>query len=205
MTSFYSWRLMFMTFHGPTRADQETFDHAHESPLVMLVPLALLATGATLAGMVFNSAFIGVGHGDHGDPYKAFWATSIFKGKDNHVLHAMHEVPHWVGWAPIIAMLAGFVLAYLYYIPAPWLPAATARAFRPLYLFLLNKWYFDELYDWLFVRPTLLARQRPVEGRRRRRSSTAPIDGTASGVLEVTSRVGASCRPATSITTPSPC
>jgi NADH-quinone oxidoreductase subunit L len=212
MTSFYSWRLMFMTFHGEAKwADAHAAhghddhgkhgahkhdDHGHgghahephESPLVMLVPLALLATGAALAGMVFNSAFIGVGHGDHGDPYKAFWAASIFEGKDNHVLHAMHEIPQWVGWAPFTAMLAGFGLAYLYYIQAPWLPAATARVFRPLYLFLLNKWYFDELYDWLFVRPALWIGRALWKGGDGAVIDGA-IDGTASGVVKVTNRV----------------
>ena len=68
-------------------------------------------------------------------------------------MHAMHDIPHWVGFAPFLAMLSGLALAYVYYIASPGLPAATAAAFRPLYLFLLNKWYFDELYDWLFVKP----------------------------------------------------
>ncbi|MBX9592023.1 MAG: NADH-quinone oxidoreductase subunit L [Hyphomonadaceae bacterium] len=146
MTAFYSWRLMFMTFHGTTRADQETYAHAHESPWVMLVPLLLLALGAVAAGFAFKTVFIG-------DGYKEFWRASLFEGAGNHIRHAMHEIPGWVGWAPFVAMAAGFGLSYLYYIVAPWLPALTARIFRPLYLFLLNKWYFDELYDWLFVRP----------------------------------------------------
>jgi NADH-quinone oxidoreductase subunit L len=146
MTAFYSWRLMFMTFHQPTRADHETFDHAHESPWVMLLPLLALAAGATVAGFAFQKFFIGAGYGD-------FWRASLAEGPHNHIRHAMHESPEWVGWAPFVAMVAGFGLAYLYYMMAPWLPAATARAFKPLYLFLLNKWYFDELYDRLFVRP----------------------------------------------------
>jgi NADH-quinone oxidoreductase subunit L len=146
MTSFYSWRLMFMTFHGPTRADAKTFKHAHESPPVILVPLAVLALGAVVAGAA-TPFFIGEGQHE-------FWGKAIFNGEHNHILHAMHEVPAWVPWAATIAMAAGFVIAYLYYIVAPSLPAATAKAFRPLYLFFLNKWYFDELYDRIFVRPT---------------------------------------------------
>jgi NADH-quinone oxidoreductase subunit L len=146
MTAFYSWRLIFMTFHGATRADHETYEHAHESPWVMLVPLLALALGAVVAGFAFAAYFIGGG-------YAEFWRASLFEGANNHIRHAMHELPGWVGWAPFVAMAAGFALSYLYYIAAPWLPGATARAFRPLYLFLLNKWYFDELYDWLFVRP----------------------------------------------------
>ncbi|MEW5964994.1 MAG: NADH-quinone oxidoreductase subunit L [Pseudomonadota bacterium] len=148
MTSFYSWRLVFMTFHGKTRAEPDTFKHAHESPPVMLIPLAALALGAALAGIVFSNWFIG-------HDYKEFWAKSLFEGANNHIMHAMHEVPEWAALAPTIAMLTGFAIAYLYYIKAPWLPEATARAFRPLYLFLLNKWYFDELYDILFVRPAM--------------------------------------------------
>jgi NADH-quinone oxidoreductase subunit L len=146
MTAFYSWRLMFMTFHQPTRADRHTLEHAHESPWVMLVPLLGLALGATVAGFVFSKYFVG-------HDYSEFWRASLVEGTGNHIRHAVHEVPEWVSWAPFIAMVAGFALAYLYYIVAPWLPRVTARIFRPLYLFLLNKWYFDELYDLIFVRP----------------------------------------------------
>ncbi|MGL4396364.1 MAG: NADH-quinone oxidoreductase subunit L [Hyphomicrobium sp.] len=146
MTSFYSWRLMFMTFHGPTRADHHTFDHAHESPPSMLIPLGALALGALFAGVAFTKYFIG-----HDEA--AFWGASLFRGESNHLLHAMHEIPAWVGFAPFFAMLAGFLLSYIYYIQVPSLPAATARVFKPIYLFFLNKWYFDELYDFLFVRP----------------------------------------------------
>jgi NADH-quinone oxidoreductase subunit L len=146
MTAFYSWRLMFMTFHGPTRADHETYEHAHESPWVMLLPLLLLALGAVAAGFAFKQFFIGEAYGE-------FWRASLAEGPNNHVRHAMHELPGWVGWAPFWAMAAGFALSYLYYIAAPSLPAVTARIFEPVYLFLLNKWYFDELYDALFVRP----------------------------------------------------
>jgi len=202
MTSFYSWRLMFMTFHGPAKWADEHGAHGHhddhkhghgplephESPPVMLVPLAILAAGAVLAGVVFTNQFIGVGHGGHGDPYKAFWAASIFEGKENHILHAMHEIPNWVGFAPFVAMLSGLALAYLYYIQAPWLPAATARAFRPLYLFLLNKWYFDELYDWLFVRPAMWIGRALWKGGDGA-VIDGTIDGTANGVVKITNRV----------------
>jgi NADH-quinone oxidoreductase subunit L len=179
MTSFYSWRLMFMTFHGPTRADAKTFKHAHESPPVILVPLAVLALGAVVAGAA-TPFFIGEGQHE-------FWGKAIFNGEHNHILHAMHEVPAWVPWAATIAMAAGFVIAYLYYIVAPSLPAATAKAFRPLYLFFLNKWYFDELYDRIFVRPTFwlgnflwkVGDIKIINGL---------IDGTAAAVYGVTQR-----------------
>src|SRR4029079_15648686 len=99
------------------------------------------------------------------------------EGEHNHVLHAMHELPGWVGLAPTLAMLAGFALSYLYYIALPSLPEATARAFRPIYLFLLNKWYFDELYDWLFVRPAFWIRRLLWE-----RGGRTVIDGVGPGV-----------------------
>ena len=185
MTSFYSWRLIFMTFHGKTRAEPETFKHAHESPQVMLIPLYVLALGAVIAGLVFADAFIG-------HHYKEFWDKSIFEGPKNHILHDMHEaVKHapWVAWSPFVAMLAGFGLAYLYYIRMPSLPAATAHAFRPLYLFFLNKWYFDELYDVLFVKPAKwLGRQLWRTGDGRIIDGIGP-DGVAARVLDVTGRV----------------
>ena len=174
MTSFYSWRLIFLTFHGKSRAEPDVIKHAHESPPVMLIPLAVLAVGAVLSGIVFARFFIG-------HDYQAFWGKAIFEGPDNHIMHAMHEVPGWVGWAPFAAMTTGLAVAYLYYVAVPWLPAATARAFRPLYLFLLNKWYFDELYDWLFVKPAFwLGRLLWKKGDGAVIDGT--IDGTAAGV-----------------------
>ena len=177
MTSFYSWRLAFLTFFGETRADHHTYDHAHESPPTMLVPLAVLSVGAVLAGVIFAPYFIGHGEGE-------FWGAAIHKNEHNHILHAMHDVPEWVGFAPFIAMLTGFAIAYLYYIAVPWLPAATARTFRPLYLFLLNKWYFDELYNFIFVKPAFALGRLFWKG-----GDGAIIDGTINGTAEGVSRV----------------
>ena len=182
MTAFYSWRLMFMTFHGHTRADHHTYEHAHESPWIMLLPLLLLAIGAVMAGFAFQYFFIGEG-------FKEFWRASLFEGPQNHVRHAVHELPGWVAWAPFTAMAAGFALSYLYYIAAPRLPAATARAFKPLYLFLLNKWYFDELYDWLFVRPALWLGRLLWKGGDGKIIDGLGPDGIASRVLWTTGRV----------------
>jgi NADH-quinone oxidoreductase subunit L len=181
MTSFYSWRLMFLTFHGETRADHHTYDHAHESPWVMLIPLILLATGAVLAGIVFQSAFFGEG-------YDAFWRGALFEAPGKDIRHHMHELPGWVPWAPTLAMLSGLGLATLYYVWAPGLPAATARAFRPVYLFLLNKWYFDELYNLIFVRPAFAIGRllwKGVDGA----VIDGTIDGTAKSVLWGTGRI----------------
>jgi NADH-quinone oxidoreductase subunit L len=146
LTAFYSWRLLIMTFHGAPRADHHTMEHVHESPLVMLVPLLLLAVGAVLTGYIFAPLFIG----EHAHD---FWHGSIFNGEHNHILHAMHEVPEWVPLAPTVMGVAGIALAYLLYMVAPGIPAQIAARFRGVYLFLLNKWYFDELYDAIFVQP----------------------------------------------------
>ncbi|MER9365722.1 NADH-quinone oxidoreductase subunit L [Mesorhizobium sp. M0518] len=145
-TSFYSWRLIFMTFHGKPRASHEVMHHVHESPPVMLVPLFILAAGALFAGIIFHRAFIGEG-------YAEFWKASLFTLPDNHILHDIHELPLWVELSPFIAMLIGFALAWKFYIRSPEMPVNLAAQHRGLYAFLLNKWYFDELYDFLFVRP----------------------------------------------------
>ncbi len=144
-TSFYSWRLIFMTFHGKPRASHEVMHHVHESPPVMLVPLFVLATGALFAGLLFHQQFIG-------EAYEAFWKASLFTLPDNHILHDMHGVPLWVKLSPFVAMLIGFVVAWQFYIRSPQTPVNLAAQHRGLYAFLLNKWYFDELFDFLFVR-----------------------------------------------------
>jgi NADH-quinone oxidoreductase subunit L len=149
MTSFYSWRLYFLTFLGETRADKHTYDHAHESPLVMLIPLGVLAAGAIFAGFPFVEKFIG-----HDSSH--FWNGAVFMGAENHTLHDMHDhdkLPAWVPWTPFVMMLAGFVLAYVFYLKWPELPKGLAERHPALYRFLLNKWYFDELYDRIFVLP----------------------------------------------------
>jgi NADH-quinone oxidoreductase subunit L len=182
MTAFYSWRLMFMTFHGRTRADHETFEHAHESPFVMLVALAVLAAGAVASGLAFQHFFIGEG-------YKEFWGKALFEGPNNHILHAMHEIPGWAVWSSTVAMAGGFGLAWLYYIAVPSLPAATARAFRPIYLFFLNKWYFDELYDYIFVRPAFWIGRVLWKGGDGKIIDGLGPDGIANRVLWTTGRI----------------
>ncbi|MEZ5669182.1 MAG: NADH-quinone oxidoreductase subunit L [Alphaproteobacteria bacterium] len=148
MTAFYSWRLLFMTFHGKPRADEHVMAHVHESPPVMTVPLLVLALGAVVAGFVFYNWFVGEG-------MVAFWGESVAIEASEHAIHAAHESPVWVKLLPIVVTLGGIALAWLMYIAAPGLPARLAARARPLYLFLLNKWYFDELYDRIIVRPAL--------------------------------------------------
>jgi NADH-quinone oxidoreductase subunit L len=202
MTSFYSWRLMFLTFYGEARGDKHTHEHAHESPLTMLIPLGVLAVGSIFAGMVWQKSFFGhvdevakfygipyaeasehgaaSGHGDedahtddaaHGDAaqgdgkakdgehHYAFTGVpgegALYMGPENTVLDDAHAVPKWVKVSPFVAMLGGFLMAMWFYIWNPSLPARLAESQRPLYLFLKNKWYFDELYDVVFVKPAL--------------------------------------------------
>ena len=195
MTSFYSWRLVFLTFYGKPRwAASEHIQHAvhdahghdahghdahdadaqnapaqehaghdaahhvpgvhhgegnggyhpHESPWVMLVPLIVLSIGAVMAGFVFHHSFISEGDGE-------FWKGSL--AFSEHVLHAMHSVPHWVKWAPFTVMALGFLTAWYGYIRNPKFPAAAADQLGVIYQFVFRKWYFDELYNFLFVRP----------------------------------------------------
>jgi NADH-quinone oxidoreductase subunit L len=147
LTSFYSWRLIFKTFHGRPH-DQHHYEAAHESPLVMLIPLAALAAGSILAGFPFKSLFAGQG-------VEEFFRESLKFAASNHVLENMERVQLTVSLLPTLMMVIGFAIAWQFYIRRPDIPVALARWFRPLYLFLLNKWYFDELYDAVLVRPTI--------------------------------------------------
>ena len=199
-TSFYSWRLMFMTFFGSSRGDKHTHDHALESPTVMLVPLAVLAVGAIFSGMLFYKPFFGDHHkvevffgivedsktqgADHADvgfsliapahaastaepeshattdhsdkPKKVLdklGKGAIYMSPANTVLDDAHHV-HWlVKVSPFIAMALGFITAWLFYMTKLDLPRRVAESNPILYRFLLNKWYFDEIYDVIFVRP----------------------------------------------------
>ena len=196
MTSFYSWRLVFLTFFGKPRwagsehiqhavhdahghddhahdahaADAHAhYDHAHgpdshahdahghadhgdgtagyhphESPLPMLVPLIVLTLGAIFAGYLFHHSFISEGTGE-------FWKGSLVFHE--HLIHAMHEVPTWVKWAPFTVMAIGLFIAWYAYLRNPKFPAVFVEQFGVLHKFVYNKWYFDELYDFLFVRP----------------------------------------------------
>ncbi len=237
MTSFYSWRLMFLTFYGKPRGDKHTHEHAHESPMVMLVPLGVLSLGSIFAGMIWYGSFFGdhdqvnkffgipahhaeaseghgddhakaddhaddahadtadAGHGDdHGDdhaethddpahaPLKAAHhgeapVGAIYHGADNHVMDDAHHAPKWVKVSPFIAMVIGFLIAIWFYIWNPAMPKRVMETNRPLYNFLLNKWYFDEIYDFIFVKPA------SIIGRFFwKRGDGDVIDGTLNGV-----------------------
>ena len=181
-TSFYSWRLIFLTFYGKPRGDMHTHEHAHESPKVMLIPLGVLAMGAIFAGAIWYSSFFGKTNevvkffgGHYEEPAKELakevaennpkasklkyvmagepGEAAIYMKPENTILHEAHYVPTWVKLSPFVSMLLGFVIALWFYIWDPSMPRKVAESQRPLYLFLLNKWYFDEIYDFLIVKP----------------------------------------------------
>jgi len=141
LTAFYSWRLMFLAFEGKPREPKDQLEHAHEPPWTMGVPLAVLALGALLLGGLFAHLFIGADQAE-------FWRGSLVTHGGEH-----HEVPTWLRLAPTVAMAVGFAVAWYFYITNPLVPFGLAKRFRGAYLFLLNAWYFDALYDALFVKP----------------------------------------------------
>ena len=151
MTAFYSWRLIFMTFHGKPRASEEIMRKVHESPSVMLIPLIILALGALSVGLLFSNSFIGEG-------YEGFWNGSLFTLGSN-----ILEEAHHISWTnisgkllPTIMMFAGWGIAYVFYCRSKNLPERTAKAFKPIYLLFYNKWYFDEIYHVIIVKPVML-------------------------------------------------
>ncbi len=148
MTAFYSTRLMFLTFYGKYRGDHHTWDHAHESPIVMMIPLYVLAIGAALSGYVAYDWFVG-------HDWNSFWGQSIALKSTEEVLHHAHEVPLWVKLLPLVFALSGIALSYYYYIVRTDLPDRTVKAFPGIHALFFNKWYFDEIYDAVFVRPSL--------------------------------------------------
>jgi NADH-quinone oxidoreductase subunit L len=221
-TSFYSWRLIFMTFFGErhlapaghdapsaetsdaaqrhdegksARAEDphsaathdahghDAHDHVpHESPWVMLIPLIVLSIGALFAGIIYAGPFIG-----HG--FEEFWKGSLYQAPDNHILHEMHDVPFLVRVLPLIMMAGGALVAWYMYIRAPGTADALARANPLLYRFLLNKWYFDELYDLIFVRPAFWIGRLLWRGGDERVIDGFGPDGIAARVIDVTNRV----------------
>src|SRR5690348_14522988 len=148
LTAFYSWRLLFLTFHGKPRASPEVMAHVHESPPVMILPLVVLAAGALFAGMIGYHWLVGEGR-------EAFWGDSILVLPGHDTVGGAEHVPFWVSKLPLAMGVAGIVFAWVAYIVQTGIPAWFAHYFRPIYLFLLNKWYVDELYDAVIIRPAM--------------------------------------------------
>ncbi|HWG04851.1 MAG TPA: proton-conducting transporter membrane subunit, partial [Beijerinckiaceae bacterium] len=230
LTSFYSWRLIFMTFFGERRApvsagheepsaetddaaaahgmshsardkearsahvagDQaDAHDHSdhghgdhepHESPLVMLVPLGVLGLGALFAGLLFRGAFIGGG-------FEAFWKGALASGPGNQILEQMDQVPAVVSFMPTLMMIVGALIAIYMYLVAPDSPRQLAESNPLLYKFLLNKWYFDELYDFLFVRPAFWIGRLFWKGGDGRIIDGIGPNGVAARVVDITAQV----------------
>ena len=184
MTAFYTWRLLFMTFHGKPRASKKTMDHVHESPVVMLIPLVVLAVGALFAGSLLYQSFVGSAHKHEKDHHvekvihedqaaievmgaagvhkedktvwakEAFWQDSIKVLPENDTVEAAHGVPKWVKKLPLVMGVLGIFLAWIFYVRVPSLPETFKVCFDELYKLFYNKWFFDELYHWVFVVPT---------------------------------------------------
>jgi NADH-quinone oxidoreductase subunit L len=144
LTSFYSWRLIFKTFFGEPY-DHEHFEAAHESPLWMLIPIGVLAAGSIFAGFPFREIFAG-------NSVDEFFRESV--KMHPHIIEDMEGIPEWIKFLPTVMMAVGAYVSYIFYIRRPYIPVDLARQHGMLYQFLLNKWYFDELYDLIFVRPT---------------------------------------------------
>jgi NADH-quinone oxidoreductase subunit L len=177
LTSFYSWRLMFLCFEGRPREKGHALEHAHEPPWTMGLPLILLAIGSLLAGGLFMHYFIGSNATD-------FWRGSLMRHAGEH-----HDVPLPILLAPTVAMVLGFAVAWYFYIRNPLVPLGLSKRFRGAYQLLLNAWYFDALYDALFVRPTKrLGRFLWKTGDGRIIDGIGP-DGVAARVIDITNRV----------------
>jgi NADH-quinone oxidoreductase subunit L len=147
LTAFYSWRLLLLTFHGTPRADDAVMSHIHESPLFMLIPLFVLAVGSLFSGYIFYDLFVGSN--------TTFWGSAIFVLPQDEVIKAAHNVEGWVEWLPTLAALIGIGIAYVFYVFSKKWPEKLFTYFKAGYNFLYHKWYFDELYNFLFVKPSL--------------------------------------------------
>ena len=145
LTAFYSWRVLLLTFHGNFNSSKEVLDHVHESPIVMLIPLFVLALGAIFSGWYFYNDFVGYN-------WKEFWGDSILISEKHKAFKLAHYVPLWVKYLPIFLAILGILCAYLFYILNPNLPKILSKKFSPIYNLFYNKWYFDELYDYFFVK-----------------------------------------------------
>jgi len=182
LTAFYSWRLLILTFHGKPRADEHVMAHVHESPLVMTVPLVVLAIGALFAGVLGHGAFVG-------DDSASFWSKSILVLDHHTAMSGAEHVPTLIRLLPTVVAVAGIALAYLMYMFVPSLPGLLAGNLKFVYRFLLNKWYFDELYDFLFVKPAFRIGRAFWQGGDGALIDAIGPDGVAAAVREIARRI----------------
>jgi NADH-quinone oxidoreductase subunit L len=184
MTAFYSWRLLILVFHGKPRADEHVMGHVHESPMIMVGPLLVLALGAAFAGYVGAPYFVG-------EENHEFWRHAISILPNHTALANMEHIPEWVEMAPLAMGVSGIALAYLLYVVFPSIPGALASGLRGIYLFVLNKWYFDELFDFLFVRPAFKIGRAFWQGGDGAVIDGVGPDGVAAATRDIAKRVGA--------------
>jgi NADH-quinone oxidoreductase subunit L len=184
LTAFYSWRLIIVAFHGKPRADEHVMAHVHESPLVMTLPLMVLALGALFAGVLGHESFVGEGMAE-------FWSKAILILDKHEAMHNAHHVPALISLLPTVAGISGIALAYVMYMFVPSLPGLTARLAPGVHRFLLRKWYFDELYDFLFVRPAFRLGRAFWQGGDGALIDGVGPDGVAAAARGIAKRVGA--------------
>jgi len=184
MTAFYSWRLLFMTFHMPFRGDHHAYDHVEKTPWTMLVPLIVLAVGAVAAGFVANKFFVG-------ERWQGFWGASIKILPDHKSLEHAHHSPLWVGLLPAVVGVVGIALAWYAYMTSSRLPERLVSQHEPLYRFLLKKWYFDELYNAIFVRPAFWIGRMLWKGGDGKVIDGLGPDGVAATTIKAARRVAA--------------
>jgi NADH-quinone oxidoreductase subunit L len=184
MTAFYSWRLLFMTFHMPFRGDPHTYEHVEKTPWTMMVPLIVLAAGAVFAGFIANKVFVG-------EHWQSFWGQSIAIRPEHKALEHAHHSPIWVALLPVVVAGLGILLAWYAYMTTSRLPERLVAQHEPLYKFLLNKWYFDELYNAIFVRPAFwIGRQLWKKGDGKVIDGLGP-DGVAATTIRAARRAAA--------------
>ena len=175
MTAFYSWRLIIMTFHGKPRADHHTMEHVHESPAIMILPLIVLAVGAIFSGALLYNGFAEPKEGgevvkvmhdngngqkvetevateEHGMNKEDFFGKSIFVLPEHDSVAKAHHVEEWVKLLPTIVGVVGILLGYLAYMFIPSIPAKMSKIFKPLHILFFRKWFFDEIYNVVFVK-----------------------------------------------------
>ncbi|MDC1212994.1 NADH-quinone oxidoreductase subunit L [Rhodospirillales bacterium] len=184
LTAFYSWRLLFMTFHGKPRCDETVLGHVHESPMVMILPLVVLAIGAVGAGYFTYDIMVG-------ESSAVFWGDAIMILPSHPALENAHHVPALVKYAPLIVGTIGIAAAYVMYIARPDVPDKIAARFQGVYQFLLNKWYFDELYDKIFIRPAFALGRALWKGGDGALIDGVGPDGVSSAVRVMARRVSA--------------
>lgn len=145
LTGLYSWRLLFLVFHGKPK-DQELYNNAHEVSFSMSIPMLILGAASIVGGFMLLPYYIG-------SQQTYFWANAIINSSNNHMMNLIHHTPEIIAKIPLILGISGIIIAYICYILLPNVPIKLATSMNKFYHFLLNAWYFDKLYEFIFIRP----------------------------------------------------